>query len=196
MIKLLTINLLVAVLGLDSAAASILQFSAVTDTAEIVSFTLDSGVPNTYDPNLYPDLPIRGVYLNAVHDLNFEGTNIVISDVATTPGRLGDGRPVTVMEVGPLFDNQSLSLFLVFLDPTLVSPLSSDPIAYEQSFVPFQSVLFPQIPPPRTHVDPLLTLMVSEIPEPPFTVGIAIIAFGIIALRSRGVQLKRAATGR
>jgi len=48
----------------------------------------------------------------------------------------------------------------------LVSPLSSDPLAYEGSFVPFQSVLFPQIPPPRTHVDPLLTLTVNEVPAP------------------------------
>jgi hypothetical protein len=188
MLKFLAKALFVAALGLGSVGASMLKFSALTDTAEIVPYILDTTVPNTYDPNLHPNLPIREVFLNAVHDLNFEGTNIVTSDVATTPGMTGDGRPVTIMEVGPLFDSQSLSLFLVFLDPTLVTPLNSDPLAYQQSFVPFQSVLFPQIPLPRTHVNALLTLRVREIPEPPFAVGIAAIAFGIIALRSGRVS--------
>jgi hypothetical protein len=167
MIKFLTISLITAVLGVGSAAADLLQFSATTDIGGITSFSLDTTVPNTYDPILYPNLPIRGVYLNSVHDLNFEGTNIPLSDATTTPGETGDGRPLTIMEVGPLFDTQSLSLFLIFLDPTLVSPLSSDPLAYERSFEPFQSVLFPQIPPPRTHVDPLLTLTVKEVPAVP-----------------------------
>ena len=166
MIKFLTISL-ITVLGVGSAAASLLQFSATTfDTGEITSFTLDTTVPNTYDPILYPNTPIRGVYLNSVHDLNFEGTNIPLTDATTTPGETGAGTPLTSMDVGPLFDLQSLSLELIFLDPTLVSPLSSDPLAYEGSFVPFQSVLFPQIPPPRTHVDPLLTLTVNEVPAP------------------------------
>jgi hypothetical protein len=185
MIKFLTINLLMAVLGLGSAAASLLQFSATTDTGEIASFTLDTAVPNTYSPILYPNLPIRGVYLNAVRDLNFEATELPLSDATTTPGETGDGRPLTIMEVGPLFDNQSLSLFLIFLDPNLVSPLSSDPLAYERSFEPFQSVLFPQIPPPRTHVDPLLSLTVSEIPEPSLAASIGMMALGILALRRR-----------
>jgi hypothetical protein len=169
MIKFLTIGLITAALAVSSAFASLLQFSATTDTGETTSFTLDTTVPNTYDPILYPNLPIRGVYLNSVHHLSFEGTNISLTDATTTPGETGDGRPLTIMEVGPLFDTQSLSLFLIFLDPTLVSPLSSDPLAYERSFEPFQSVLFPQIPPPRTHVDPLLTLTVStvsKVPEP------------------------------
>ena len=144
-----------ATFGHASADATPLQFSAVADTGNTVSFVLDTAVPNMYDPALYPDLPIRGVYLNAVHDLNFEGTHVALSDVATSPAMTGDGRPLTIMEVGPLFNLESLSLFLQFLDPTLVSPLSSNPLAYESSFVPFQSVLFPQIPPPRTHVNPL-----------------------------------------
>lgn len=141
-------------------------------------------MPNTYDPILYPNLPIRGVYLNSVHDLNFEGTNISLSDATTTPGETGDGRPLTGMKVGPLFDTQSLSLSLIFLDPTLVSPLSSDPLAYEGSFVSFQSVLFPQIPPPRTHVDPLLTLTVNEVPAPTLGGVSGMLALGIIALMS------------
>ena len=188
MIKFLAISLITAVLGVGSATASLLQFSATTGTGEITSFTLDTTVPNTYNPILYPNLPIRGVYLNSVHDLSFEGTNIPLSDATTTPGETGDGRPLTIMEVGPLFDTQSLSLFLIFLDPTLVSPLSSDPLAYERSFEPFQSVLFPQIPPPRTHVDPLLTLTVStvsEVPEPSLGVSFGMLALGIIALRRR-----------
>jgi hypothetical protein len=188
MMKFLTIGVLMAALSVGSAAASLLQFSAITDTGAIASFTLDTSVPNTYSPDLYPDLPIRGVYLNAAYDLNFEGTNIALSDVTTGPGETGDGRPLTIMEVGPLFDHESLSLFLIFLDPTLVTPLSSDPLAYERSFVPFQSVLFPQIPPPRTHVDPLLTLTVSEIPEPSCVIGIAIMMVGAIALRRRWLR--------
>jgi hypothetical protein len=191
MIKFLTISLITAVLGVGSAAASLLQFSATTDTGEITSFTLDTTVPNTYDPILYPNLPIRGVYLNSVHDLNFEGTNISLSDATTTPGETGDV-PATIMEVGPLFDTQSLSLFLIFLDPTLVSPLSSDPLAYEGSFLPFQSVLFPQIPPPRTHVDPLLTLTVKEVPGPIVGAGVPglllLACGGLLALRWRWRQ--------
>jgi hypothetical protein len=178
----------VALFGLSSAAASLLQFSSMTDKGEIVSFTLDTTVPDTYDPILYPNLPIRGVYLNAVHDLNFEGTSIVLSDAATTPGHTGGGQPLTVMEVGPLFNLESLHLFLIFLDPALVTPLSSDPLAYEHSFEPFQSVLFPQIPPPRTRVDPLLTLTVNEVPEPSFALATAVVALSIVVLRMRGVH--------
>jgi len=164
MIKFLTISL-ITVLGVGSAAASLLQFSATTfDTGEITSFTLDTTVPNTYDPILYPNTPIRGVYLNSVHDLNFEGTNIPLTDATTTPGETGAGTPLTSMDVGPLFDLQSLSLELIFLDPTLVSPLSSDPLAYERSFSvpPFgpASVLFPQEPPPRPGVHILVNLTV------------------------------------
>jgi hypothetical protein len=155
-----------ATFSLVHADAAPLQFSAVTDTGRTVSFVLDTAVPNTYDPALYPDLPIGGVYLNAVHDLNFEGTQVALSDVATGLGMTGDGRPLTIMDVGPLFNPESLSLDLQFLDPTLVSPLSSNPLAYESSFVPFQSVLFPQIPPPRTHVNPLFDLTVTPVPEP------------------------------
>ena len=178
--RLVTLILSVAVLGLTSAHADLLQFSAITATGEIASFTLDTAVPNTYDPILYPNLPIRGVYLSSVHDLNFEETHITVSDVATSPGVTGDGRPLTIMEVGPLFNMESLSLFLVFLDPTLVSPLQSDPSAYERSFEPFQSVLFPQTPPPRTHVDPLLSLRVSEVVPEPST--LALIGTGISVL--------------
>src|SRR5260370_22838954 len=127
----------------------------ITDTGEVASFTLDTAVLNTYDPAIYPNLPIRGVYLSAIHGLNFENTNIALSDVTTTRGMTGDGRPLTIMAVGPLFNNESLSITLILLDPTLVTPLQSDPSAYERAFEPFQSVLFPQIPPVRTHVDPL-----------------------------------------
>lgn len=178
--RLLALSLSVAIFGLTSAHANVLKFSAITDTGEIASFALDTAVPNTYDPILYPNLPIRGVYLNSVHDLNFEDTHIAVSDVTTAPGVTGDGRPLTLMEVGPLFNSQSLSLFLIFLDPTLVTPLQSDPSAYERSFEPFQSILFPQTPPPRTHVDPLLSLTVSEVVPEPST--LALIATGISVL--------------
>lgn len=183
--RLITLGGLATVLGLASADASLLQFSATTNNDETVSFTLDTSVPNTYDPILYPNLPIRGVYLNAVENLNFEATDIALTDVATTPGETGLSQPLTVMEVGPLFKNQSLSLFLIFLDPTLVAPLSSDPLAYEQSFEPFQSVLFPQTPPPRTNVDPLLMLTVTEVPEPSFAGVAAIGVLCIVALSRR-----------
>jgi hypothetical protein len=175
-----------AMFCLSSADATPLQFSAVADTGEIVSFVLNTAIPNTYDPALYPDLPIRGVYLNAVYDLNFEGTHVALSDVASTPGLTGDGRPVTIMEVGPLFNSESLSLFLVFLDPTLVSPLSSNPLAYESSFVRFQSVLFPQIPPPRTHVNALLDLTVTtQVPEPSYAAIASTLALWFVARRRR-----------
>jgi hypothetical protein len=175
--RFLALCLSVAVFGLTFARADVLQFSAITDMGEIASFTLDSGIPNTYDPILYPNLPIRGVYLSSVHDLNFENTHITVADVTTSPGMTGDGRPLTIMQVGPLFDLASLHLSLLFLDPTLVSPLQSDPAAYERSFVPFQSVLFPQIPPSRTHVDPLLSLAVRTVqePAPPVLIGTGII---------------------
>ncbi len=186
--RIITVCVFVAFFGLSCADASLLQFSATTDRSEIVSFTLDTTVPNTYDPILYPNLPIRAVYLNSVHDLNFEGTSIFSSDAATTPGQTGSGQPLTVMEVGPLFHSESLSLFLIFLDPALVTPLSSDPLAYEHSFEPFQSVLFPQIPPPRTHVDPLLTLTVNEVPEPSFALAAAAVVLSIVVLRMRGAR--------
>ena len=86
-----------ATFGLAPADAVPLQFSAVANNGEIVSFVLDTAVSNTYDPALYPDLPIRGVYLNAAYDLNFEGTHVALSDVATSPGMTGDGRPLTIM---------------------------------------------------------------------------------------------------
>jgi hypothetical protein len=183
LVRLATIGLISAIFGLSSANASTLQFTAITDTGETASFLLDTTVPNTYSPSLYPDTPVRGVYLGAVQDLTFEGTHIPISDVATTPGQTGDGRPLTVMEVGPLFNRDSLSLFLLFLDPTLVSPLQSDPSAYESSFEPFQSVLFPSTPPPRTHVDPLIALTVTAVPEPSLAIPTAVIALSTIALR-------------
>src|SRR3954468_16350643 len=114
-VRIIAVCAFVALFGMSSAAASLLQFSATTDRGQIVSFTLDTTVPNTYDPILYPNLPMRGVYLNAVHDLNFELTSIILSDAATSPGQTGAGQPLTIMEVGPLFNSESLSLFLVFL---------------------------------------------------------------------------------
>lgn len=186
MIRLLTICLITTLIGVGSAAASLLRFSATTDTGEIASFTLDTTVPNTYDPSLYPHSPIRGVYLNSVHDLNFEGTNIPLSDAATIPITNGAGQPGTAIQVGSLlFDPSSLFLDLIFLDPELLSPLSSDPLAYERSFVPRQSVLYPQTPPPRTHVNSLLTLTVStvSIPEPPLGFSFGMLVLGVIALR-------------
>jgi hypothetical protein len=174
-----------AVFGLASAAAAPLQFAMVAGNGEIASFVLDTAVLNTYDPVRYPG-PVRGVYLNAAYDLNFEGVHVPLSDVATIPGMTGDGRLLTSMEVGPLFDNLSLSLSLVFLNPTLVSPLSPDPLAYESSFVLFQSVLFPQIPPPRTNVTPLFTLTVTTpVPEPSYIVIVSMIALCIAARRQR-----------
>ena len=110
------------------------------------------------------------------------------------PGVTGDGRPLTVMNVGPLFDNESLSLSLIFLDGTLVTPLSSNPSAYEQSFAPFESVLFPAEPPPRQFLDSLNSLTVSEasepspVPEPSYAVVIAVIGLFSIALRRFGVR--------
>jgi PEP-CTERM motif len=180
-----------AVFGLAPAAAASLEFSALTETGESVSFVLDTAVANTYDPALYPDLPIRGVYLNAVHDLNFEGTHIAVSDVATTPGVTGNDRALTIMEVGPLFNLESLSLDLLFFDPTLVSPLSADPLAYESSFYPSQSILFPQVPPPRTHVDALLSLMVTPVPEPASLLLIGIGAAGLFAQMGRRRAMHR-----
>jgi hypothetical protein len=181
--RFLILSLIAAVFSLTPASASLLQFSAIATTGEIASFRLDTTVPNTYNPILYPNSPIRGVYLNAVYDLTFEGTDIPVADITTTPGETGDGRPLTTMDVGPLFNNESLSLSLIFLDPTLVTPLNSDPFAYEGSFESFQSVAFPQTPPPRTHVDSLLTLTVSEVPEPSFSVVIAMIALCALATR-------------
>jgi hypothetical protein len=168
-----------AMFGLASADAQSLLFSARVDTGETVSFFLDTTVPNTYDPALYPGF-VRGVYLNAVYGLNFEGVSIPVSDVAMTPAVTGGGQPLTFMDVGPLFDNESLSLQIQFLDPALVSPLSSDPLAYESSFRPFPgSILFPQIPPPRTHVSGLLSLTVSDVPEPAslFLLGVGAVGF-------------------
>jgi len=78
-VRIITVCAYVALFGLSSADASLLQFTATTERGEIVSFTLDTTVPNTYDPILYPNLPIRGVYLNAVHDLDFEGASIILS---------------------------------------------------------------------------------------------------------------------
>src|SRR5260370_20405391 len=99
-VRFLTFTLTAVFFALASANASLLQFSATADTGEIASFTLDTTVPNTYDPILYPNLPIRGVYLSAVHDLNFEGTNISLSDATTASGVRGDGQPLTIMEGG------------------------------------------------------------------------------------------------
>ena len=157
-----------ATFGLASAAPTLLYFSLLADNGEIASFALDTSVPNTYDPDLYPNTPIRGVYLNAAHDLTFEGTHIALSDVTTAPAMTGDGRPLTALQVGLLANAGNVSLDLHLFDPTLVWPLSSDPLAYESSFQPFQSVLFPQTPPPRTHVNALLDLTVigPAVPEP------------------------------
>jgi hypothetical protein len=182
-----------AVFGLASGNASILQFSAITDTGEVASFTLDTSVPNTYSSTLYPNTPVRGVYLGAVHDLLFGDTYIALSDAATAPGQTGDGRLLTTMLVGPLFNDDSLSLSLGFLDSSLVSPLQPDPAVYEASFDPAVSVLFPQIPPPRTHVDFVLSLAVDEVPEPSPGVAIMIIAAGMIAVqrgRVRGLRCR------
>src|SRR5690242_3169602 len=179
------VGLVWAVFGLASVDASALLFTATTDTGETASFVLDTTAPNTYDPVLYPLVPLRGVYLNAVSDLTFEGTHLASTDVTTTPGQTGDGRPLTIMNVGPLFNTASLNLFLVFLDPTLVTPLNPDPLAYERSFEPFQSVLFEQTPPPRTHVDPVVRLTVSEVPEPSATILGTLAALSAAALRRR-----------
>lgn len=198
--RLAILSLISAVFGLASANATTLQFSAITDAGETATFTLDTTVPNTYSPTLYSsELPkcACGVYLDAVQDLNFEGTHIAMSDVVTLPGERGDGLPITFMEVGPLFDNNSLSLDLIFLDPTLVRPLSSNALAYERSLEPFQSVLFPAIPPPRLNVDPLASLTVSEvsepspIPEPSYGVAMAFITLCTIALRGCGVRANK-----
>ena len=192
--RLAILSLVSAVFGLASANATTLQFSAVTDAGATVTFTLNTAVPDTYSPALYPNILPSGVFLNAVHDLNFEGIDIAVSDVVTMPGVTGDGRPLTVMNVGPLFDNESLSLSLIFLDGTLVTPLSSNPSAYEQSFAPFESVLFPAEPPPRQFLDSLNSLTVSEasepspVPEPSYAVVIAVIGLFSIALRRFGVR--------
>ena len=81
-----------AVFGLASADASALLFTAITDTGETASFILNTTVPNTYDPILYPQVSGRGVYLNAVSDLTLDGTRIALSDVTTTAATTGDGR--------------------------------------------------------------------------------------------------------
>ena len=201
--RLTILSLVAAVFGLASANATTLQFYATTNTGETASFILDTTVPNTYSPTLYPPpiLPVCacGVYLGAVQDLKFEGTDIALSDVVTQPGETGNGNAITVMDVGPLFDGASLSLELIFLDPTLVKPLNSDPLEYEQSFDPNStSVLFPATPPPRTNVDSITSLTVSEvsepspIPEPSYGVLIAVIALCTVVLRRFGMCANRA----
>ncbi|HEX2918013.1 MAG TPA: hypothetical protein VHN81_05810, partial [Edaphobacter sp.] len=58
---------------------------------------------------------------------------------------------------------------------------------YEQSFLPFQSVLFPPVPPPRTHTDPLLTLTVTAVPEPSFVIPVAVTMLCTIVLKKSEV---------
>lgn len=186
--RLAMLALALAILGMRSASANTLQFSAITDEGETVSFTLDTSIPNTYSTILYPDTLTRGVYLNAAHNLSFQGTEIATTDVTTGPGETGTGQPLTLMVVGPLFNSDLLTLSFIFLDPTLIDPLSSDPLAYERSFLPFQSVLFPTIPPPRTHVHPLLSLNVTVVPEPSFAIPAAVIILCTIAARRTGVR--------
>lgn len=190
--RLAILSLVSAVFSLASANATTLQFYATTGSGETASFILNTTVPNTYSPTLYPTLPVCacGVYLGAVQDLKFEGTNIALSDVVTQPAVTGDGHPLTIMDVGPLFNNESLSLELVFMGWTLVRPLNSDPSAYEQMFEPWPgSLLFPPEPPPRPDVDPLTSLTVSEVsepspvPEPSYGVLITVIALCTITLR-------------
>lgn len=183
--RFLTVGFAAILSGAAYVNASTLFFSATTDTGELTQFTLDTSVPNTYNPALYPNSPVRGVYLGAVHDFNFETTSIGVSDLAATPGETGINQQLTIIDVGPLFNLGSLSLELVFLDPSLVSPLSSDPSAYERSFDPTRSVLFPQTPPPRTHVDFLTSLTVSQVPEPHYGAVLAVIAAGVVGLRRR-----------
>jgi hypothetical protein len=174
-------------LGARLVSASTLFFSATIDTGEVAQFALDTSVPNTYDPALYPNNPVRGIYLGAVHDFSFEGMKIAVSDVAATPAETGINQPLAVFDVGPLFNLGSLSLELVFVDPSLVSPLPSDPAAYVQSFDPAFSILFPATPPARTHVDLVTSLAVSQVPEPSYGGMLAVIAVGIFGVR-RGAK--------
>src|SRR5262249_46442561 len=137
-------------------ATPLLHFTAITDTGETATFTLDTSVPNGYDPIQFPPPAFieGGVYLNAVRDLTFEGETIPLTDLTTTPGSTGNGIPLSILNVGPAGDiSQSLALELVFADTSLVSPLQTDPTVYQRTFLPAPgstSVLFPQTPPPRT----------------------------------------------
>lgn len=177
--------LLFAFISVVSAQATVLNFAASDGSgSSTVSFQLDTAAANSYSPTLYPDLPVRGVFLDAVHNLAFEGTTIPVTDLVNSPGQTGTGDPLTVMEVGPLFDTSSLSVSLLFRASDLVSPLSSLPAKYEESFYPFQSVLFPPTPPPRTHVVALQSMSVTEVPElsPRTTIIFALLVFCAIAL--------------
>jgi hypothetical protein len=141
----------------------LLHFSAITATGETASFTLDTSVPNSFVPGKYLIPNPSGVYPNAVHDLTFEGTTIPVADLLTTVAQTGDSANpnLTEIDVGPLFNSESLSLTLYFRNPLLVAPLQSDPSVYQTTFDAPRSVLFPQTPPPRPGVILINSLSVT-----------------------------------